>query len=123
MTGFAILHPSYGVTGVCNHFHLIKKMMMNETKQGIFHFDSNDPIYADHFPGQPVVPGSLIVWAFTQALEKSGYVLETVKLGPFRFRRFIGPGSYRYSLVPSDSGIKCVLYDNNKTVAEGVVLI
>ncbi|MFA6009952.1 MAG: hypothetical protein WC799_08205 [Desulfobacteraceae bacterium] len=96
---------------------------MNETKQGIFHFDSKDPIYAEHFPGRPVVPGSLIIWAFTQALEKNGYVLQAINLDQFRFRRFIGPGSYRFSLVPLDSGIKCVLYDNHKTVAEGVVRI
>lgn len=96
---------------------------MIETKQGIFQFDPNDPIYADHFPGRPVVPGSLIVSAFTQALEKSGHVLKTIKLDQFRFRRFIGPGSYHFSLVPLDSGIKCILYDNHKTVAEGVILI
>lgn len=96
---------------------------MNETKQGIFHFDSKDPIYAEHFPGRPVVPGSLIVWAFTQALVKNGFVLKTINLDQFRFRRFIVPGSYHFSLVPSDSGIKCILYDNHKTVAEGFVRI
>ena len=35
-----------------------------EVKEGIFHFDPDDPIYRDHFPGYPVVPGSLVVQAF-----------------------------------------------------------
>lgn len=96
---------------------------MNETTQGTFYFDPEDPIYIEHFPGQPVVPGSLIVWAFTLALEKTGYDFKIFNLDHFRFRRFIGPGSYRYSLVLSDSRIRCILYDNHKTVVEGIIQI
>lgn len=95
-------------------------MPMNETTHGTFYFDPEDPIYAEHFPGKPVVPGSLIIWAFSQALERKGYKLKTINLDQFRFRRFIGPGSYPFSLVPLDSGIKCILHNNHKTVAEGI---
>jgi 3-hydroxyacyl-[acyl-carrier-protein] dehydratase len=88
---------------------------------GYFHFDPQDPIYADHFPGHPVVPGSLIVWAFSRALEQSGYDFKEIRLDHFRFRRFVEPGSYRFTLTPTDAGMRCTLFDKDKAVAEGTI--
>ncbi len=89
--------------------------------QGVFTFDPEDPIYRDHFPGHPVVPGSFIVWAFARALEKRGHAPENIRLDQFRFKRFISPGSYPYRIAASDSGIKCTLFHNDQTVATGTI--
>ncbi len=65
---------------------------------GSFFFDPADPIYADHFPGYPVVPGSLIIQAFLKAVQNSGMGIRPGRLQDFRFRRFIMPGEYEFRL-------------------------
>jgi 3-hydroxymyristoyl/3-hydroxydecanoyl-(acyl carrier protein) dehydratase len=97
--------------------------MKDETIEGYFHFDPEDPVYRVHFPGAPVVPGSFIAWAFMNILNRNGFIKETVELGPFRFKRFISPGTYRYAIVPGEKGMKCLLYDNRRTAAEGMILL
>ena len=94
---------------------------MDREETGCFHFDGEDLIYAEHFPGFPVVPGSLIVDAFTRAIEQNGCELATLRLDHFRFRRFLAPGIYRYSLVWLPSGVRCTLYHNDKKAVEGVI--
>lgn len=94
---------------------------MTVTAQGVFYFDPADPIYVDHFPGHPVVPGSLIVWAFTQAMEKTGHATDRIGIEPFRFKRFISPGSYPYRIEETESGLKCSLFHNDQTVAQGTI--
>ncbi|MBU4420644.1 MAG: hypothetical protein KKH84_06520, partial [Proteobacteria bacterium] len=41
--------------------------------KGTFYFDPSDRIYAEHFPGNPVVPGSLIIHAFLKALKEEEF--------------------------------------------------
>ena len=99
----------------------MKGIAMTFAIEGHVHFDPEDPIYADHFPGHPIVPGSLIVWAFGQVLEKTGVDTGTIRLDQFRFRRFISPGSYRYTIHETEKGLRCTLLDKDNTVAQGVV--
>jgi 3-hydroxyacyl-[acyl-carrier-protein] dehydratase len=82
-------------------------------KEGFVHFDPQDGIYADHFPGYPVVPGSLIIQAF---LDLAGAVRE---IEDFRFRTFVVPGRYRYRLTRRDKGWDCLLFDNEQVMARG----
>ena len=84
-----------------------------EVREGIFHFDPDDPIYRDHFPGYPVVPGSLIIQAF---LDLAGDVRE---IGQFRFGSFLVPGAYRYRMVRSEDGWECTLLEGEKTMVKG----
>ena len=94
---------------------------MTYSVQGCVHFDPEDPVYADLFPGHPVVPGSLIVWAFGQVLEKTGFDPAEIRLEQFRFRRFVEPGSYRYTIAWTEHGLRCTLFDGDRIVAQGVV--
>lgn len=95
-----------------------------QTSEGHFFFDPADPIYRDHFPGRPVVPGSLIVQAFMTVIDRlrCADALETVER--FRFKRFIAPGTYVYRLEERqcDSGghgWHCSLFDGDQLVASG----
>lgn len=82
-------------------------------QEGVFQFDPEDGIYVDHFPGSPVVPGSLIIQAF---LDLAGAVRE---IEEFRFRTFVVPGCYRYRLTRRDDGWDCVLLREKQIMAKG----
>src|SRR5512147_2593048 len=87
--------------------------------EGFFKFDPEDPIYAEHFPGAPVVPGSVIIQAFMLAAGKmfGGRKARTIR--DFKFRKFVTPGEYRYRLEISESGLKCSLFIGNSVAASG----
>jgi 3-hydroxyacyl-[acyl-carrier-protein] dehydratase len=90
--------------------------------EGHFHFDPEDPIYADHFPGSPVVPGSLIIEAFVTAagteIKRQGRCL----IENFRFRRFVSPGRYAFRIQSKADGcVQCTLFDNGSTVVTGTL--
>ena len=99
---------------------------MNTNKintKGIFYFHPGDKIYESHFPGNPVVPGSIIVDAFCRAVEKHVTETENLTIENFRFRLFISPGKYKYSITGENSGLKCVLYMNEKPAATGRIIL
>jgi 3-hydroxyacyl-[acyl-carrier-protein] dehydratase len=88
---------------------------------GEFFFDPEDFIYQDHFPGNPVVPGSLIIEAFMgvvrPVVEKKW---QTWSVEKFRFRHFISPGRYAFRVVGKpDGSMQCALYDGGRTVVTG----
>lgn len=93
----------------------------NEVREGVFFFDPQDPIYADHFPGRPVVPGSVIVHAFKVA----GGSLEDEacpwSVENFRFRRFISPGEYAYRIEVAGRHLRCSLLNGLSIVATGTL--
>jgi 3-hydroxyacyl-[acyl-carrier-protein] dehydratase len=97
-----------------------------QTYDGIFHFDPGDPIYEDHFPGRPVVPGSLIVQAFVKTAESLPDAFKVTKVENFRFKRFVVPGTYSYHLDlrqdgKSGSSIRCRLLEGDQVVVSGVL--
>jgi 3-hydroxyacyl-[acyl-carrier-protein] dehydratase len=88
---------------------------------GIFYFHPDDPVYRDHFPGYPVVPGSLIVHAFLQAAEECVFSGERLMIENFRFREFLIPGRYRFRVELNDDRLNCVIYRNEKKLVTGVL--
>ncbi len=89
--------------------------------KGTFYFDPSDRIYAEHFPGNPVVPGSLIIHAFLKALKKDGInIIEN-----FRFKEFISPGEYNFDIEICKDQMKCRLFrrssDAMKPVVTGII--
>jgi len=82
-------------------------------QEGIFHFDPRDGIYRDHFPGYPVVPGSLIIQAF---LEVAGSAQE---IEEFRFRSFVSPGCYHYRVTCRGDRWDCMLFQENRILVRG----
>jgi len=86
---------------------------------GTFFFDPADRIYADHFPGRPVVPGSLIVHAFLQAAEHLCPDVPCRQLEDFGFREFLTPGAYPFTIDVLPDRLVCRLHDGAKTLAMG----
>ncbi len=89
--------------------------------RGLFFFDPADAIYKDHFPGNPVVPGSMIINAFMLAAEGIGGYHRACSISSFRFRRFIPPGEYAYHIEVSGDDLKCSLFDESRIVATGTL--
>jgi 3-hydroxyacyl-[acyl-carrier-protein] dehydratase len=90
---------------------------------GTFVFDPLDPIFAEHFPGNPVVPGSLIVQAFLEAVREFAINGEFRKVERFRFKHFVQPGQYAFLLEQVDDDcLKCTLKQRQATVATGRLL-
>lgn len=87
--------------------------------QGIFFFDPEDHIYQDHFPGNPVVPGSVIIHAFLSALQEAGFPSQGLNIEKFRFKKFVSPGEYDYQVRIGKKEITCELYKNEHVVAKG----
>ena len=95
--------------------------MPAETLNGKFFFDPADPVYEQHFPGSPVVPGSLIIKAFLRAVSEQGYDNGEVILKNFRFKEFVRPGTYDYQLQFSGNRIYCSLKSTNLEHVFGVI--
>jgi len=93
---------------------------------GIFYFDPADPIYADHFPGCPVVPGSLIISAFLKAGQDAGPGKRPERIKDFKFRTFLTPGEYEYRLESRGERLQCRLFkpgtDGRHPLVTGTIL-
>ena len=88
---------------------------------GSFFFDPKDLIYQDHFPGNPVVPGSLIVHAFITAMKQAGFKSKSFAAKKFRFKEFVSPGNYQFSIKAMDNQLKCRLLYKDNIMATGII--
>jgi 3-hydroxyacyl-[acyl-carrier-protein] dehydratase len=89
--------------------------------KGTFYFDPADSIYDDHFPGNPVVPGSLIVHAFVVAVRKVGIAPDYCTIENFKFQEFIPPGAYPFSMELLPDRLRCRLYQGDRVLATGIL--
>jgi 3-hydroxyacyl-[acyl-carrier-protein] dehydratase len=92
-----------------------------DTWEGTFHFDPDDGIYRDHFPGYPVVPGSLIVHAFLKALEEAGIPGDAVTIENFKFREFLRPGHHSFRIELREDRLHCFILHGDKKMITGVL--
>jgi 3-hydroxyacyl-[acyl-carrier-protein] dehydratase len=95
--------------------------MSTDTFSGAFFFDGDDPLYEGHFPGNPVVPGSLVVEAFVMMLQEKGFTPSEAK--NFRFRTFIAPGTYAWAVTLEKGRASCTLFHRDKPAVTGEVVL
>lgn len=92
--------------------------------RGMLHFEPTHPLFADHFPGAPVVPGTLIIRAFQELAGAHMPDWCVVGIRRFRFRRFVAPGNHEWTMEHSENPatgehvLRCTLFDSN-----GVALV
>ncbi len=89
---------------------------------GKFYFDPDDPIYSDHFPGNPVVPGSLVIHAFLKAAARMLTATSPVTVENFRFKKFLRPGKYDFQLQKISSRDEIMTLNCRLLAAEEVVV-
>ena len=89
--------------------------------EGVFYFHPGDGIYGDHFPGYPVVPGSLIVHAFLETAADAGFLPYYLTIEDFRFREFLSPGQYAFRIELAEDRLKCQIYRGEKKLVTGVL--
>lgn len=87
--------------------------------QGIFLFDPEDRIYREHFPGNPIVPGSVIIDSFLSVLKKAGRLSNGITIERLRFRTFVSPGECAYRIRFSGDGIACELFQDDQLKVTG----
>jgi len=86
-------------------------------------FDPEDSIYREHFPGNPVVPGSLIAYAFMEAARGIGFDRGPFEIENLRFRNFISPGEYPCTIRVSGDKLTFKLYNGKKIAASGTLRV
>jgi len=91
---------------------------------GKFYFDPNMEIFNTHFPGHPVVPGSMIVDKFISHLRDiKAKSFKKVEIRNFKFLKFISPGEYSFIIEQKRDLYKCMLFESEFLVATGEIAI
>lgn len=89
---------------------------------GRFTFPADEPALADHFPDSPVIPGTLIIHSFVSVLRER--MPEAVlSVSKFRFKSFVTPASYAYSIEPRPFGFACTLFKGDAKAVTGRILV
>ncbi len=95
---------------------------MFKARAGTLTFPPDLPLFAEHFPGAPCVPGSLVVEALRLEAKRHFPTLRVTEASRFRFRRFLMPGSHPYVLELDEASatIACSVGESNSPSATGL---
>lgn len=83
------------------------------------HFEPGDACFHEHFPGNPVVPGSLIAGICLEAMRKHLGCTGRLVIERFSFSRFAPPGAYTLDIDEHGDGCLCTLSQNETIFARG----
>ncbi|WP_139296861.1 hotdog family protein [Halodesulfovibrio marinisediminis] len=89
---------------------------------GTFTFPADESALKDHFPDSPIIPGTLIIHSFVSVLRENmpNAVLSVSK---FRFKSFVTPDTYAYSIEPRPFGFTCTLFKDEVKAVTGRILV
>lgn len=82
-------------------------------------FRPGDACFHEHFPGNPVVPGSLIAGLCLEAMRQHLGCSGRLTIERFAFSRFAPPGAYTLGLDEQENGCLCTLSRDEDVFAQG----
>lgn len=82
-------------------------------------FQATDPCFRGHFPGNPVVPGSLFMSLCLDAIREHAAPPGLLTITDFSFARFAHPGSYDLDIQEQDDTFECTVSQDGQTFAQG----
>ncbi len=82
-------------------------------------FAPEDACFNGHFPGNPVVPGSLIAGLSLQAVREHLGRTGPLRIRRFSFSRFACPGAYILDIEEQDGACLCTLRSADTLFAQG----
>jgi 3-hydroxymyristoyl/3-hydroxydecanoyl-(acyl carrier protein) dehydratase len=85
---------------------------------------SDHPAYAGHFPGQPILPGAVLLDEALREIGRSrGIDLTHWRLASAKFLKTVGPGeplTLTHS-APSGSAIRFMICSSSRVIASGML--
>ena len=82
-------------------------------------FEPGASCFHEHFPGNPVVPGSLVAGLCMQVVREHQNEAGPLLVKRFSFSRFVSPGAYDLSITEQDAGYQCTLSQGEHIFAQG----
>lgn len=82
-------------------------------------FEPGDACFHEHFPNNPVVPGSLVAGLCLQAMREHLGHTGTLTIERFSFSRFAPPGAYTLDIDDDDGACLCTLSREDTIFARG----
>ncbi|MBE1426298.1 3-hydroxyacyl-[acyl-carrier-protein] dehydratase [Desulfomicrobium macestii] len=82
-------------------------------------FDPADSCFNGHFPGNPVVPGSLVTGLCLQAISSFLGHKGPLHIRRFSFSRFASPGEYALGIEDEGGTYLCTLSREDTIFAQG----
>ncbi len=82
-------------------------------------FTPDEACFHEHFPDNPVLPGSLVTALSLQVVREDFSQTDALRIERFVFRRFAAPGAYELRITANDDAFRCRLIRENVVHAEG----
>ena len=82
-------------------------------------FEPDDACFNNHFPDNPVVPGSLVTGLSLQAIREHLGRTGPLRVQRFSFSRFARPGSYTLDIREEGETFLCTLHGEGALFAQG----
>lgn len=82
-------------------------------------FDPDDACFNEHFPGNPVVPGSLVAGLCLGLVREHLGCTGRLVVERFSFSRFAPPGAYTLDIDEGGDGCLCTLRSGDTVFARG----
>lgn len=114
-----------GICADARHSATVTQGAPAQTTQGhtvAVHFAPGHPLFADHFPGAPVVPGSCLLDALGRVVAHHYGCPAPVCARNVRFRRFVPPGTHTCVVEPLPDGYRCTILVDGIPAMSGTLL-
>ncbi|MBN2650896.1 MAG: hypothetical protein JXR63_00835 [Spirochaetales bacterium] len=94
------------------------------TRRGEVEFESGDAIFREHFPGNPVVPGSFLIDFFVEKIKEDCRKCRFFTIEKFKFIKFLQPAIYEWEIEGRDGGkFICLIRKDGIIFSKGTITV